>query len=691
MTATRKRALTETPAPLAALADRPRVLAVDDDERNLLAIGEVLGSVTEVVTARSGEEALRLLLKEEFAVILLDVLMPGLDGYETAALIRQREQSKRTPIIFLTAINKEQGHLLRGYDAGAVDFVFKPFDPLMLRSKVSVFVDLFEKTREVREKAEHEQQLLQENLRANAGLLEAERALRRSEERAETVLQSLPVCFHARAARSPFGARFVSAGVERLTGFAPHFFTDDPEFGLSRVHPDDLARLTGALTDVHRTGSYSCEFRWRCADGGYRHFLDQGVISRDGDASENEAGEPEILGTLLDITERRELESRLMLADRLEAIGKLTGGVAHDFNNLLATILSGLNLIERRSKLDEGAAHILDMTRRSAQQGAELVNRMLAFSRRQSLRPEATALTSLAEPMTGLVGPVLGGLVRFEWQVEPSTWNVHVDGAQLELALMNLIFNARDAIESTGTITIRAENRTVRADTPDLAAGDYVALIVADTGAGMPAEIVAKVIEPFFTTKPPGKGTGLGLSTAYGFARQSGGTLRIQSIEGHGTTIEIWLPRTLETPIAATPHAPAEAVEKSARQGFSSILLVDDSGSLRELMAQMLGDRGFDVATAAGGAEALAMIEKQPQRFDLIITDFAMPMVSGIDVVRFARNVRADWPALIVTGFADSAALAEGPDDVPVLTKPFSEAALLEAIAGLGSRSAAAG
>jgi PAS domain S-box-containing protein len=663
---------------------RARILAVDDDARNLLVISELLDQVAEVVTAHSGEEALRLLLKDEYAVILLDVLMPGLDGYETASLIRKREQSKRTPIIFLTAINKEQAHMLRGYDAGAVDFVFKPFDPIMLRSKVSVFVELFEKTQEIREKAALEQQLLQENLRVHAERLEAERALRRSERREESILQALPVCFHARAAATPFGALFVSDAVERLTGFAPERLTSDPEFGLSRVHPEDLERVTQALSSAADVGSYSCEFRWRCADGTYRDFLDQGVVSDDG-----ESGEPQIYGTLLDITERRQLEDRVMRAERLDAIGKLTGGLAHDFNNLLAAVLSGLGLLERRAKLDGDARKIVEMTRRAALQGADLVNRMLAFSRRQRLHPTSVAPASLADTINGLVAPVLGGLIRFEWQVDDSAWNVHVDPGQLELALMNLIFNARDALPSGGTIVVDANNRTVTEAGDELAAGDYVVLMVKDTGSGIPPELVSKVIEPFFTTKSVGKGTGLGLSTAYGFARQSGGTLRIDSIVGRGTTIELWLPRSLDAPARPQAAAPAIPSDRRAAESAGSVLLVDDSADLRELTAHSLRDVGFRVVTASGGAEALAMIEREPERFDVIVTDFAMPLVSGLDVVRFARNIRVDWPAVIITGFADAKAIGDRPSDVPLLLKPFSGAALVDSInAAAGSRAA---
>lgn len=659
------------------LPARARVLAVDDDERNLLAISEVLGSISEVVTASSGEEALRYLLREEFAVILLDVLMPGIDGYETASLIRRREQSRRTPIIFLSAINKEDAHMLRGYDAGAVDYVFKPFDPVMLRSKVQVFIELYEKTREVEIKAAREQKLLEDSLQAHMEKLEAEQALRMSQARQEAILSSLPLCFHARSADPPFAASYVSRGVERLTGFPPARFTADPEFGLSRIHPDDREQVIRILTAARDVGSYACEFRWRCADGQYRVLLDRGVLEEEG-----EDGRPELLGTMFDMTEQRRLEDQLLQARRLDAIGKLTGGLAHDFNNLLAAIMSGLGLLERYMKFEGQPAQVLEMTRHSAKQGADLVNRMLAFSRRQNLKPVAVELSTLRDTMNGMVVPVLGGLIRFEWQVDAKVWPVHADPGQLELALMNLVFNARDAMPSGGTITVRAENRKVREASEELAAGDYVVLAIEDTGHGIPPAIIAKVIEPFFTTKPVGKGTGLGLSTVYGFAKQSGGTLRIESEVDRGTTMELWLPRA---PAAA--DAVAEREEQVADgellaggERLPTVLLVDDSQALREMTAISLRQLGFEVTAAAGGAEALAIIEKEPDRYDVIVTDFAMPLVSGVDVIRFARNLRSGWPAVIVTGYADAERIVDRPPDVALISKPFREKDLVESI-----------
>ncbi|WP_244571072.1 response regulator [Mesorhizobium carmichaelinearum] len=648
---------------------------MDDDERNLLAISEVLASTGDVICAQSGEEALRFLLKEDFAVILLDVLMPGIDGYETAALIRQREQSKRTPIIFLTAINKEEAHMLRGYDAGAVDYVFKPFDPIMLRSKVAVFVELHEKTLEIQRKATTEQALLAQALQAQKDKLQAERALRNVEERQDAILSSLPVCFHARAAAPPFAARFVTKGVERLTGFSPEDLTSDPAFGLSRVHLEDLPRLEQALLAAKTTGSYTCEFRWQCANGEYRIFLDQGVMSNGSDGRE-----PEILGTFLDVTERRGLEDQLLQSQRLDAIGKLTGGLAHDFNNLLAAILSGLGLLERRGILDDQARQVVELLRRSANQGTDLVARMLAFSRRQTLKPEAVRLAAFGDTMNGLVAPVLGGLIRFDWQIDDTVWPVRVDAGQLELALMNLVFNARDAMPSGGTISVHAQNRSVASRSEDVPAGDYVVVTVRDTGSGIAPDILTKVIEPFFTTKPVGKGTGLGLSTVYGFMKQSGGTLRIDSVVDRGTSMQLWLPRSVEEPATPSVEADIEQMHPGARSERPSILLIDDSNALRHLTAESLRQRGFEVTCAGGGAEALAMIERAPHDFDVIVTDFAMPLVSGVDVIRFARNLRSDWPAVIITGYADAEEIADRPTDVPLLGKPFRDKDLLESI-----------
>jgi PAS domain S-box-containing protein len=661
-------------------SERPRVLVVDDDERNLLAIQNVLEDVGEIVVARSGEEALRHLLRGEFAVILLDVYMPGMDGYETAQIIRNRDQTKRIPIVFLSAVNKETEHLIRGYAMGAVDYVFKPVDPIVLRSKVAVFVDLFAMTREIRRKARQEQALLDANLRANAERLKVEQELRLVEQRQAAIIESLPIILYLEAIDAvPRIPKFVSGNFPALTGFRFEDIQASPDLWVDRLHPDDRERVTAALAGRPQGRSLAVEYRWQCADGHYRHFLDQAVLLRD------PAGNPiEYAGTLLDVTDRKQLESQLTQARKMDAIGKLTGGIAHDFNNLLAAVLGGLGLIERRLPLEEEHLKVLGMTRRAAEQGSELVGRLLAFARRQQLEPAAIDIQDLAGTVSDLLAHTLGGLVELEWRVEDGLWPAFADQSQLELALMNLIINARDAMPEGGTILVEAENRALAAGADTgLSAGDYVVLAVADSGCGISAEMLEQVLEPFFTTKDVGKGTGLGLSMVYGFAKQSDGALRIDSKVGAGTRAEIWLPRAPEA--AAAPDGREER-RKVARIPALDVLLVDDHEGVRTTTAALLRDLGHRVVEAAGGPEALASLRKGRGDCDLLISDYAMPHFSGAELVHRARKLRGALPAILVTGYADSQSISRRPDDVPVLTKPFTPDQLNHAIAAAIAR-----
>jgi PAS domain S-box-containing protein len=662
--------------------DRAKVLLVDDDERNLIALGTVLEDLGELVLARSGEDALRHLLKGEFAVILLDVFMPGMDGYETAQIIRSREQSKGIPIVFLSAVNKEAEHLLRGYSMGAVDYVFKPVDPIILRSKVSVFVDLFEKSKEIERKARQEQALLDANLAANADRLRAEQQLRRLEQRQAAIIQSLPMVLYLEPNDAhPRVPNYISGDLEAITGFSPEQVAKNPNIWAERLHPNDRIRVLAAIEARRKSGRSSVEYRWQCADGTYKHFLDQAVLLKDAD------GRPvEFAGTLTDVTEQRSLEGQLVQAQKMDAIGKLTGGIAHDFNNLLAAVIGGLSLLERRASLSGEQGRVLGMTKRAAEQGSVLVQRLLAFARRQKLEPHSVDFGALRDAVSDLLAHTLGGLVDIVWKVDRGVWNVFADQAQLELALVNLIINARDAMQNGGTVTISAENRSVAADDPpDFACGDYVLLSVTDTGTGISPENLENVLEPFFTTKDMGKGSGLGLSMVYGFAKQSEGAFRISSKLGEGTTAELWLPRAPAGQRKTDP-APRERKRKRAARSLK-ILLVDDHAVVRSTTAALLEELGHKVLEAADGSAALEILKRQDCECDLLITDYAMPHLSGTDFLRQARELCPGVPALIITGYVDANAICDRPDDVEILLKPFTPAALDAAI-GRSSQSA---
>jgi PAS domain S-box-containing protein len=665
----------EEPEVPSAGPDRARVLLVDDDERNLLAVATVLEDLGEVVLARSGEEALRHLLKGEFAVILLDVYMPGMDGYETAQIIRNRDQTKGIPIVFLSAVNKEAEHQLRGYSMGAVDYVFKPVDPVILRSKVSVFVQLFEKSKEVERKARHEQALLDANLRANAERLRAEQELRRAEQRQAAIIQSLPMILYL----EPFEASrraptYVSGDFEAICGFTLDHVQSQPELWADRLHPEDRIRVLATLEARRKSGRSSIEYRWMCGDGSYKHFLDQAVLLRDVD------GKPvEFAGTLTDVTEQRSLENQLIQAQKMDAIGKLTGGIAHDFNNLLAAVIGGLSLLERRATLGEEQQRVLGMTKRAAEQGSELVRRLLAFARRQRLQPHPIQLPALHEAVSDLLTHTLGGLVNVEWQVEEGIWIVFADQAQLELALLNLIINARDAMPTGGTVTIVAENREVAAEElPELAGGDYVRIEVTDTGTGISPDHLEKVMEPFFTTKEVGKGSGLGLSMVYGFAKQSDGAFRLESELGRGTIAELWLPRA---PKAALDQVQEPSEPEQTQIRALKVLLVDDHPEVRSTTAAVLEDSGHEVVEADNGAVALTFLKQRKCDFDLLITDYAMPYLSGTDFLREARLLCPDVPALLITGYAETEMIRDRPAGVEMLLKPFTPAKLEAAIA----------
>jgi CheY-like chemotaxis protein len=274
--------------------------------------------------------------------------------------------------------------------------------------------------------------------------------------------------------------------------------------------------------------------------------------------------------------------------------------------------------------------------------------------------------------VTDLLAHTLGGLVQLEWRSEAEVWCAYADSTQLELALMNLIINARDAMPKGGTIVVAGRNaRAVSANPLGLPPGEYVVLTVSDDGSGIPADILEQVTEPFFTTKAVGKGTGLGLSMVYGFAHQSGGAIAIDSQEGEGTTVEIWLPRA-PAPAAAKEETAPSAPETGAEARPLRILLVDDHDAVRETTAGMLCDMGHKVECASDGPGLLRKLSAAPADYDLIITDYAMPLLSGADVLKQAREIRPGMPGIIISGYADSRSITATGQESVVLTKPFT-------------------
>jgi signal transduction histidine kinase/DNA-binding response OmpR family regulator len=645
------------PEPLPVDRPKAKILIVDDDERNAFAACQALEALDqELVVARSGPEALRKLLTDDFAVILLDLHMPGMDGYETAALIRERRRTRDVPIVFLTAVFRDEGHIFKAYSAGAVDVVFKPVDPFILRSKVQVLVDLHIKRMELAQELENRQRLLEENARVQAEKLEAERSLQISLRRQQAIQLALPIVFYSRQADPPYAALSVSESILGLTGYDAHHFTDDPDFGYAHVHPDDRAIVARALEDARRGVAYTCEYRWLCADGTYKSLIDQGVPAED-----HETGRPVVFGTLLDNTERRALEEALGHARKMEVVGQLTGGVAHDFNNLLTVVLGNVDLIQRRCGSDFPYVRQVTAIRQATERGAALTRQLLAFSRRQRLDPAAVDLNDLVRDFSPLLRQAIGDGVslRFDPAQEPAF--VNIDPAQLESALLNLAVNARDAMGGTGGLTIGIQ--------ADPAAGHR--LVVRDTGPGMAPDVASRVFEPFFTTKDVGKGSGLGLAQVYGFVSQSGGQVTLSTTLGEGAAFEITLPAIATGPVrASVPTVPSEDATGSER-----ILVVEDDPAVLALAVDTLEGLGYHVTTARNAASALRRLDGS-RSFEMLFSDVIMPGgVSGLDLARQARGKNPKLKVLLTSGFIGEEAI-DWADEYPMLDKPYDAPSL---------------
>jgi signal transduction histidine kinase len=550
-----------------AAEEQVNILLVDDQPAKLLGYEVILGELGEnLIKAGSANEALEQLLKNEVAVVLIDVCMPELDGFELAAMIREHPRFQKTAIIFVSAIQVTDLDLLRGYAAGAVDYVPVPVVPDLLRAKVRVFAELYRKT--------HQLEALNTELERRVGERTAELAQANAE---------------------------LEQRVEERT-----------------------REREAALAQVHEM-------------------------------------------------------------QKVESLGQLTGGVAHDFNNLLMAVLGNLDLLRKHLANDPKARRLIDGAIQGAERGATLTKRMLAFARRQELKPETVDVPSLVHSMVEMLGRSLGPGVQIATDFEPDLPPTRVDPNQLELALLNLALNARDAMPLGGQLTISAHREQVTVgDVPGLAPGDYVCIAERDTGNGMDEPTLKRATEPFFTTKGTGRGTGLGLSMVDGLVAQSGGAMRITSQPGLGTTVELWLP--ISEAAEATRPRPI-AVPRIEDSHSCRVLVVDDDPIVLSGTVAMLEDLGHSVCEAACGKEALELLHEEPS-IDLVITDHAMPGMTGTEL---AIQIRQYWPAVpvvIATGYADVPAEELG---LPRLSKPYRQQELAELVGRLVKDLPAAG
>jgi PAS domain S-box-containing protein len=438
-----------------------------------------------------------------------------------------------------------------------------------------------------------------------------------------------------------------------------------------QVHPDDHAAV-GALVERLRRGEAIAHFedRLRHADGSWR-WIAWGLVP---EGEVFYAIGRDVTAEKLAAAELEQVQEALRQSQKLESMGQLTGGVAHDFNNLLMPIIGGLDMLQRRVS-DKRARRLIDGALQSAERAKTLVQRLLAFARRQPLQPTAVDLPQFVESMADLVASTSGPRVKVVVDVSPELPSVKADPNQLEMAILNLAVNARDAMPDGGQLTIAARDEILGSrHRSKLPVGHYVRLSVSDTGIGMDEATLARAVEPVVSTKRMGKGTGLGLSMVHGLAAQLGGALTIRSKPGVGTSVELWLP--IATATTEPPETPVDG-ERLAAAG--TVLLIDDEDIVRASTADMLSDLGYAVVETTSAEEALTLIEGGLVP-DVVITDHLMPGMTGTDL---ARAVRTRWPAmpvLVISGYAEDRGIAP---DLPRLTKPFRQGELAASLATL--------
>jgi PAS domain S-box-containing protein len=380
-----------------------------------------------------------------------------------------------------------------------------------------------------------------------------------------------------------------------------------------------------------------------------------------------------VLLTSVDLTAMRRVEAQLRQAQKMEAVGQLTGGIAHDFNNLLTAVIGNLELLQTRIT-DERSLGLVNAALRSAFRGGQLTQQLLAYARRQNLSPRPVDVNAVVAGMGELLQRSLGGLVQVETDLASNLWQAISDPTQLELVILNLAINARDAMPEGGRLRIATRNAE-HPDLTELEPGDYVRIAVKDNGVGMTREVLERALEPFFTTKEIGKGSGLGLAQVYGVATQFGGTVQLLSTPGIGTTVEVYLPRALVE--AAHPSVEELSASENLDQG-GTILLVDDDPGVRDIAAIVLREAGYVVREAGNAAEARDILAAGP--VNLALVDYAMPIMSGYEFVRLARSIQPNLPVIYVTGAADPLGTGEAPLDDPIVMKPYARATLLRAV-----------
>jgi PAS domain S-box-containing protein len=618
-------------------SNKPSLLIVDDKEDNLFVLEKILKPLDlTLYKATSGEEALTLALKEDLILILLDVQMPIMDGYEVLELMRLEKRLKKIPVIFITAYYTDDEHRLKSYELGAFDYLYKPLDERVLLSKVNVFLEL--------DKQRRERQLY--------------------EQRYELILDS--------AGEGIFGLdlngyiNFANPAASLLLGTESEALIGQ---SLEMILPHDKNIETPY--DWFKTEIYQASV------AGYFHRVTNGIfIKKNGTPlaidyviTSIRSANNDYLGVVIafsDATLRlqnEETQNQLQQIQKMESIGQLTGGIAHDFNNLLMTIQGNLELLDYSTADNSQEKGRIKAALQAIERGSGLTKRLLAFARKQILFPKRVNIGECIMNTKSMLTPALGEAIEIITLIPDDLWLAWIDAGQFENAIVNLAVNARDAMPHGGKLCIEAHNIKIdeitAIDKYQVTPGEYIKISVTDEGEGMPPEIQDHIFEPFFTTKGVNQGTGLGLSMIYGFIKQSKGHITVYSEVNHGSTFNLYLPKAQENE-HHTKVKTKKKVKKTVTKGNEIILLVEDESSVRELGAEYLAYLGYQVLTAENGPAALEIL-KQNEHIDLLFTDVIMPGgMTGPELATKARELYPQIKILFTSGYPKMALTNNG-------------------------------
>ena len=664
-----------------------KILIVDDNNKNLYFLESLLkGSGYEVETAANGQQALEKLNSAAFDLIISDILMPVMDGFELCRRVKTDEHLKDIPFVFYTATYTDKKDKELALSLGASKFIIKPQEPEIF---LKIIADILKETEKGTLKPRqallederkifklYNERLIKKLEKKMLDLEKEKKARQKIEKEAKLLAHAVKSISESICITDMQGKIiFVNESFLNTYGYSKDEVIGQP---ITLFYSGNNSKeLFEEIFVQTKKGGWKGELFQKKKDGAeFPVLLSTSLIRNEKNK------EFAMIFVSSDISELRELEEQFRQTQKMEAIGRLAGGIAHDFNNLLTVINGYSELILMRLKKDDPIYQQLNQISLAGRRAESLTRQLLAFSRKQVLQPVVLDIKRIIEDMNKMLHRLISENIELRTILEPNLCHIKADPSQIEQVVLNLVINARDAMPLGGKITIEAKNILFKHsfywEDLEIRSGKYLMLAISDTGTGMDAETKKRIFEPFFTTKKEGKGTGLGLATVYGIVKQSGGFVNVYSEKGIGSTFKLYFPCVKEPVVPIK----SKTVSSESLTGSETILVAEDEDNLRNLVCEILRSHGYNVLEAANGGSALLKCEKYKKPIHLILSDVVMPEMSGAELVERLLPIHPEMKVMYMSGYTDDAVIRHGilEEKVQFLQKPFSPNSLLEKV-----------